>query len=209
MNEMTRIALSEAATRLNRGEIGIIPTDTIYGFVASALLPDAVERLYASRGRNERKPCIVLIADMSDIEQFGRMLSSKEKQLLERVWPGKVSVILSGFPDRFSYLHRGTGTLAFRVPDVSELCDMLRRSGPIIAPSANPEGMKPAETIEEAEAYFGDRANFLVDGGTLSGSPSTIVRLEVGRFTIVRPGAAEDVLRLEHLSIQTKHSANS
>ena len=202
MNETTRIALSEAATRLNRGEIGIIPTDTIYGFVASALLPDAVERLYASRGRNDRKPCIALIADMSDIEHFGRMLSSEEKQLLEKVWPGKVCVILSGFPDRFSYLHRGTGTLAFRVPDVPALRDMLRVSGPIIAPSANPEGMKLAETGEEAEAYFGNRADFLVDGGTLSGSPSTIVRLEADRFTIVRPGAAEDVLRIERLDVE-------
>lgn len=201
MNEMTRIALSEAATRLNRGEIGIIPTDTIYGFVASALLPRAIGRLYASRGRNERKPCIVLIADMSDIKHFGRVLSLEEKQLLEKVWPGKVSVILPGFSDRFSYLHRGTETLAFRVPDVSELRDMLRHSGAIIAPSANPEGMKPAETLEEAEAYFGNRADFLVDGRTLSGSPSTIVRLENGRFGIVRPGAAEDVLRIEHLEV--------
>ncbi len=202
MSEMTRIALSEAARRLNRGEIGIIPTDTIYGFVASALLPDAVERLYASRGRNERKPCIVLIADMSDTERFGRTIEREEKQLLEKVWPGKVSVILSGFPDRFSYLHRGTGTLAFRVPNVPLLRDMLRHSGPLIAPSANPEGMKPAETGEEAEAYFGNRADFLVDGGTLSGSPSTIVRLENGRFTIVRPGAAEDVLRIERLEAE-------
>lgn len=197
MNEMTRISLSEAIGCLIRGEIGIIPTDTIYGFVASALLPDAVDRLYASRGRTEKKPCIVLLADPGDIGRFGRTLSSEEKRFLDRVWPGKVSVILSGFSDQFSYLHRGTETLAFRVPDVSALRDVLRRSGPIIAPSANPEGMKPAETLEEAEVYFGGRANFLVDGGRLSGTPSTIVRLEAGHFTIVRSGAAEGEIFLD------------
>ena len=184
-----RVSLSEAGERLAKGAVGVLPTDTLYGFVASALLPEAVERLYRARGRNENKPCIVLLADLHDIERFEREVSSEEERLLHTVWPGKVSVILSGFSDTFSYLHRGTGTIAFRIPDVSELRDMLRVSGPIIAPSANPEGMKPAETIEEAEAYFGDRADFFVDGGKLSGLPSTVVRLEDDRFTVIRPGA--------------------
>ena len=102
-----------------------------------------------------------------------------------------MSVIFPNIPDRFSYLHRGMGTLAFRIPDVSELRDMLRVSGPIIAPSANPEGMKPAETAEEAQSYFGDRADFFVDGGKLSGLPSTVVRLEDDRFTVVRQGVGK------------------
>ena len=196
-----RVSLSEAGERLAKGAIGILPTDTLYGFVASALSADAVDRLYQARGRNENKPCIVLLADSDDIARFGRILSLEENALLGTVWPGAVSVILSGFLDTFSYLHRGTGTIAFRVPDVLALRDMLRISGPIIAPSANPEGMKPAETIEEAEAYFGDRADFFVDGGKLSGLPSTVVRLENDRFTVVRPGTAEDVLRIEHLEV--------
>lgn len=186
-----RISLSEAGERLAKGAIGILPTDTLYGFVASALSADAVDRLYQARGRNENKPCIVLLADSDDIARFGRILSSEENALLDTVWPGAVSVILSRFSDTFSYLHRGTGTIAFRVPDVSELRDMLRVSGPIIAPSANPEGMKPAETVEEAESYFGNRADFFVDGGRLSGLPSTVVRLEDDRFTVVRPGAGD------------------
>lgn len=185
------LSLPRAGTRLASGAIGILPTDTIYGFVASALLPESVERLYEARGRDERKPCIVLLADRVDIVQFDRALSSEEDALLDALWPGAVSVILSGFSDRFSYIHRGTGSIAFRVPDVSELRDMLRISGPIIAPSANPEGMKPVETIEEAESYFGDRADFLVDGGRLSGLPSTVVKVENGRLEVVRQGVAK------------------
>ena len=186
-----RVSLSEAGRRLVGGAIGVLPTDTLYGFVASALLPEAVERLYRARGRNENKPCIVLLADLHDIERFEREVSSEEERLLHTVWPGKVSVILSGFSNRFSYLHRGTNSIAFRVPNVPELRDMLRISGPIIAPSANPEGMKPAETIEEAEAYFGDRADFFVDSGRLLGLPSTVVHLEHDRFIVIRPGAGD------------------
>lgn len=186
-----RVSLSEAGKRLVGGVIGVLPTDTLYGFVASALLSEAVERLYRARGRNENKPCIVLLADLHDIERFEREVSSEEERLLHTVWPGKVSVILSGFSDTFSYLHRGTGTIAFRIPNVPELRDMLRISGPIIAPSANPEGMKPAETIEEAEAYFGDRADFFVDGGKLFGLPSTVARMEDDHFIVIRPGAGD------------------
>ena len=185
------LSFSEVGTRLASGAIGILPTDTLYGFVASALRPESVERLYEARGRDEKKPCIVLLADRVDIARFGRALSSEEDALLDTLWPGAVSVILSGFSERFSYIHRGTGSIAFRVPDVPELRDMLRVSGPIIAPSANPEGMKPAETVEEAESYFGDRADFLVDGGRLSGLPSTVVKVENGRLTVVRQGAAK------------------
>lgn len=118
------------------------------------------------------------------------------------MWPGRASVIFPGISDEFLYLHRGMGTLAFRVPDSSALRDMLAVSGPIIAPSTNPEGMKPAETLKEAEAYFGNRADFLVDGGTLSGLSSAIVRLEKGRFTILRRGATEDVFRIKHLEAE-------
>ncbi len=185
------LPISEAGTKLASGSIGILPTDTLYGFVASALLPESVERLYEMRGRDEKKPCIVLLADRTDITRFVRVLSSEEDALLDTLWPGAVSVILSGFSEQFSYLHRGTESIAFRVPDIPELRDMLRISGPIIAPSANPEGMKPAETIEEAESYFGDRADFFVDGGKLSGLPSTVVKIENGRLTIVRQGVAK------------------
>lgn len=186
-----RVSLSEAGERLAKGAIGVLPTDTLYGFVASALLPESVARLYEARGRNEQKPCIVLIEKLSDMETFGVALSQDAENVLRTVWPGAVSVILPNIPDRFSYLHRGMGTLAFRMPNVPELRDMLRVSGPIIAPSANPEGMKPAETAEEAQSYFGDRADFFVDGGKLSGLPSTVVRLEDDRFTVVRQGVGK------------------
>lgn len=191
MSAATRISFQEAAERLARGEIGIVPTDTIYGFVASAMLPEAVERLYRARGRNEQKPCIVLIAECADIDRFGVTLSKEARVALQKMWPGKVSVIFPGISDEFLYLHRGMGTLAFRVPDSSALRDMLALSGPIIAPSANPEGMKPAETLEEAGEFFGTRADFFVDGRTLSGLPSTLVRYENDRLAVIRQGAVQ------------------
>lgn len=187
--ERTLESMTKAARVLRGGGIGVLPTDTLYGFVASALSPDAVNRLYRVRGRNEKKPCIVLIEKFSDMETFGVALPQNVENVLRTVWPGAVSIVFPNIHDRFSYLHRGMGTLAFRIPDPIWLRNFLHETGPIIAPSANLEGMKPAETIEDAKAYFGDRADFFVNGGKLSGLPSTVVRLEDDRFTVIRPGA--------------------
>lgn len=199
---MRNFSLFEAVNFLKQGGIGIVPTDTIYGVVASALFPESVERVYRVRGRDMRKPCIILIANISDISRFGIQISIQDKERLGVVWPGKVSVIFPDISEKFLYLHRGTNTLAFRIPDVLELREWLRLTGPIIAPSANPEGEKPAETLEDAYDYFGEGVDFFVDGGMISGLPSTVVRFKDGNFSVVRRGAEESISRIEHLAIE-------
>lgn len=208
---MKQVSLAEAAVLLKKGDIGILPTDTLYGLVASALDREAVELVYRVRGRDEGKPCIVLIPEISDANRFfchpelveGSSLSSADSsvrrlsrndrynEILSQVWPGKVSVILPCPDERFAYLHRGTETIAFRVPDKSDLRELLCETGPLIAPSANRQGESPAKTIEEAEEYFGSDADFYVDAGTLDSEPSTVVKIENGKLVIVRQGAVK------------------
>lgn len=171
------------------GKIGVTPTDTIYGVVCSALNKDAVENLYKIRERNEHKPCIVLIADSSELAQFGILPDTALSKELSRVWPGSVSVVIDCFNNEFTYLHRGTNSLAFRVPDDSALRDFLKQTGPLIAPSANPEGEPPAKTIEEARTYFGDTVDFYLDGGERVGEPSTLVKYDSGKLVVLRQGA--------------------
>src|SRR3989338_7413332 len=125
---------------LGEGCVGILPTDTLYGIVGSALLPETVERIYTLKERDPQKPLIVLVADFDD-------------------------------------LHRGLGTIAFRLPDKEELRKLLREAGPIVAPSANIEGQPPAQTIEQAQKYFGTAVDFYIDGGEIDGKPSTILDL--------------------------------
>jgi len=186
---MDRISFHEAAERIRGERVGVIPTDTLYGIVASVLCPDAVERVYGVRGRDEGKPCIVLLADMTDLGRFGIDPDDAERAMLASVWPGSVSVILPCPDTRWGHIHRGTGTVAFRVPDDADLRRFLSSAGPIIAPSANPAGKPPAETVEEAEAYFGGHIDFFVDGGRLSGTPSTVARIVDGKWDVLRRGA--------------------
>jgi len=171
---------------LLRGDIAVIPTDTLYGIVARANDVEAVERVYAVRGRNLSKPVIVLIAEKKDLALFDIILSLEQNIFLDQVWPRKVSVILPCAHAKFKHIHRGSEGIAFRVPDKEVLRELLKKTGPLIAPSANKEGLPPAETIGEARAYFGDQVEIYCDGGTLVGSPSTLVSLIDGETKVLR-----------------------
>ena len=181
--------LSEVAPFLESGGIGVLPTDTLYGLVGAARSESAVERIYTVRERSKRKPFIVLIPSIEDLESFGVSLENPLRSFLERHWPGKVSVVLPVAAGRWEYIHRGSKTVAFRLPDEPELMKLLMHVGPLVAPSANPEGLPPARTIDEARGYFGGKVDFCVDGGELLGEPSTLVRYEGGAFTVLRKGA--------------------
>ncbi|MDB4992414.1 MAG: hypothetical protein JWL75_659 [Parcubacteria group bacterium] len=165
------------AKMLGEGEIGILPTDTIYGLVASAHLPEAVERVYLAKGRAPEKPCIILISSVEDLHSFGisnELISSKA---LGEYWPGPVSIIFPCTDEALRYLHRGTNTLAFRLPKDEWLVFFLEVSGPVIAPSANPQGLPPAVNVEEARNYFGNQVNFYIDKGERKGNPSKVISM--------------------------------
>lgn len=190
----------EIISSLKQGGIGVLPTDTIYGIVACALNAKAVERVYEVRRRRPDKPCIILIADVSDLSRFGITVDQSTHQLINKLWPGAISIILPCEHEDFSFLHRGTKTLAFRLPASDALRAFLRATGPLIAPSANPEGMKPATTIGEAKIYFDDRVDFYLPDQApaqngpeipLIGAPSTVVEIRKGKVVVLRQGAAD------------------
>lgn len=185
---MEKLSQKEIVSALQHGGIGVLPTDTLYGVVGSALSKKAVARIYKVRNRDPKKPFIILMHSFRDLALFGVVLTSKEKKLLNTVWPGKVSVLLPCARKRFIYLHRGTNMLAFRIPADVKLRELLKKTGPLVAPSANTEGALPARTIGDALRYFGERVDFYSDGGRRAGKPSTLVAFEDGIFAIKRSG---------------------
>ncbi len=175
---------------LKLGKIGVMPTDTIYGIVGSALNPKTVEEIYSLRRRGKGKPMIILISSLDELQKFGIALTGKQKDFLKKIWPNPVSVVLPCSKAELKYLHRGKKSLAFRRPKDGTLLETLKRVGPLVAPSANFEGQKPAETINEARKYFGDKMAFYVDGGKLKSKPSTIIQLFTdGTQIVLRKGS--------------------
>lgn len=151
---------------IKNGGIAVIKTDTLYGIVGLAKDQYVVDRIYNTKKRDVLKPVIVLVSGISDIEFLGIKLSDKFKEATEAHWPGKVSIIVPVEESvNLHYLHKGTGGIAFRVPDNEDLYELLKETGPLIAPSANIEGEVPANNIREAMAYFGDKVDYYEDRG--------------------------------------------
>jgi L-threonylcarbamoyladenylate synthase len=173
--------VKEIGGDIKKGLIGVIPTDTIYGIVCSAMNKKSVEKLYKIRKRDLKKPMIILISSLKDLSLFDVKI---DKKISDKYWPGKVSIIVP--VQNFKYLHRGMDSLAFRLPDNKDLIRVLKISGPIVAPSANIENEKPAETVEEAYNYFQDKADFYVDCGKLKSRPSKIVSILGSKIEIIR-----------------------
>lgn len=183
---MQTVDWGEAARQLGAGAVGVAPTDTLYGIVGSALKPATVERIYDLRRRERDKPLIVLIGDWADFDRLRIVIPDRARVLLNRVWPGPVSVVLAAAFPELAYLHRGTDSIAFRMPAKPALRTLLKAVGPLVAPSANLAGEDPALTPEEAYAYFGDDV-FYMDEGRLNNPASALVDARVEPMRVLRP----------------------
>ena len=185
------------ASILMSGGVGVFPTDTIYGVVGNALNKKTVERIYKLRKRDLKKPMIILVSSFNDLKDFGIKINSKQKNVLKKLWPGKISIVFECPLKKFAYLHRGTKTLALRLPASeagfpkdNNLIKILKKVGPLVATSANIAGQEPAKTFAEAKKYFGEKVDFYVDKGKLKSTHSTLVKLdEKGKIEILRQGA--------------------
>ncbi len=180
--------LLELGEQLKTGAIAVISTDTQYGIVTTAQNKNSVEQIYKLRQRSSNKPLIILIDSIEDISNLGVAVSNEQKEILAKLWPNPVSVILPVPNPELEYLHRGKMSLAFRLPQTEWLRKLLRYSGPLVAPSANLEGEKPSATINEAEKYFGDQIDFYLDDGDKTGRSSTVIKLLSDDFEVIREG---------------------
>jgi len=184
-------SVEETVDLLKKGGIVVAPTDTLYGILADALNPEAVERVYRVKGRTPSKPVIVLIPSVRFLEKFGIKPSKRESSLLQNKGITVIIDLPRSVSDKFRYLHRGTGSIAFRIPGDLELARLMETTGiPLVAPSANPEGMPPAVDADSALDYFGNAIDGYVRGKSVKNAlPSTIVRVKKGKPEIVREGS--------------------
>lgn len=169
---------------IKKNGVVVMPTDTLYGIVGKAQDVSVVNRIYTTRKRNPEKPCIILIGDLNELEKFSVTLSDEQKDAIKN-FKEPTSFVLDCPHDQFKYLHRGTKTLAFRLPLNKDLRNLLKQTDPLIAPSANTEGLPPTENIAEAKKYFGDSVDLYVDGGEIKGKASKVIKLNKDGSVVV------------------------
>lgn len=159
---------------LLEGGVAVIRTDTLYGIVACANNQQAVERVYTIKDRDSHKSCVILLDRPEASYEHAEELSFDIG-----VYHDAPTSFLIDADHAPTYLLRQNKQLAYRIPQDDQLRKVLQKTGPLIAPSANPEGKTPAHTMEQAIDYFGDAVDVYVDGGTVPSDmpPSRIVKI--------------------------------
>lgn len=160
---------------LNSGGIAVLRTDTLYGLVALADNHSAVEKVYQAKKRDPNKSCIVLIDRLESSYATDKNLANSSLSV-SNDRPTSWLIPSEQAPD---HLLRANNLLAYRIPQSDDLRQLITQVGPIIAPSANPEGQAPARTIDSAIVYFGELVDVYVDGGVVPAdtAPSRIMKL--------------------------------
>ena len=188
----------QAKVALQRHEVVVIPTDTVYGIAVDAFSPKAVELLLKTKGRERSVPPPVLIPKVETLSALATDLPLVASKLAAAFWPGALTMVLRAQPSLDWDLGETRGTVALRVPDHKITLALLEDVGPLAVSSANTTGKPAAVTAQQAFDYFGDKVPVYLDGGgSPKGEASTILDL-----TQVRDGEAIRVLRKGALSLE-------
>lgn len=179
-----------AVEHLQQGRIVAFPTETYYGLGVDPENEAAVEKLFRLKERPVEKPLLLLVADLEQLHHFVASVPQEYYVLIEKYWPGPLTLI---FPARASVnrkLTAGTETVGMRIsphPVAAQLVRIFGRA--ITATSANISGLAPAETAEQVYSMFGEQVDYIVDGGkTSANSCSTVVGIGESGLEVYREG---------------------
>lgn len=189
-------AMRAARQAIGRGELIVLPTDTVYGVAADAFNPAAVARLLEAKGRGRQSPPPVLVSGPATLRALVAELPEPVERLTERFWPGGLTIVLPAQPSLTWDLGETHGTVAVRMPDDRFAREVLEECGPLAVSSANLTGKPAALSVDEAIDMLGERIATYFDGGFVrTGVASTIIdatRLTgggTGPVTVLREGA--------------------
>ena len=186
---LTGMRLARAAVR--RGDLVVIPTDTVYGIAADAFSPAAVQRLLDAKGRTRQSPPPVLVPVVATLEALAAEVPDAVRTLVDAFWPGGLTIVLPAQPSLAWDLGDTDGTVAVRMPDNRIALELLEETGPLAVSSANLTGKPAATTAEDALGMLGDSVDTYLDGGPSTSTASTIV----DATALVAPGGTVTILR--------------
>ncbi|MEV7693029.1 L-threonylcarbamoyladenylate synthase [Microbacterium sp. NPDC089189] len=168
--------MRQARHAFARGELVVLPTDTVYGVAADAFSPAAVARLLAAKGRGRQQPPPVLVAGLTTVRALVSELPEQIERLVEAHWPGGLTIVLPAQPSLSWDLGETRGTVAVRMPAHRLALELLEETGPLAVSSANLTGQPAAVDAHNAQQMLGDSVSvYLDDGPSMMGIASTII----------------------------------
>ena len=187
--------IASAALAVQRGQLVVLPTDTVYGLGADAFSPAAVRGLLAAKGRGRDMPPPVLVSAATTVDALTVGMPSYARALVSALWPGALTLVCRQQPSLDWDLGDNRGTVAVRMPDDEVTLELLSRTGPLAVSSANRTGLPAATNADAAAQMLGNRVRVILDDGPRGSggapaAPSTIVDVtDANEGRVLRLGA--------------------
>jgi L-threonylcarbamoyladenylate synthase len=169
--------LDAAANAVRDGDLVVYPTETVYGLGADALDPDAVERVFAAKGRDRADPISLAVPDVEAALEYVQV-SDRERRFMGRFLPGPVTVVCDRRDPVPDALTAGLDRVGVRIPDHDLALALLERVAPITATSANVTGRPSVTRLADLDPEIREAAAVVLDGGETGGTASTVVDVE-------------------------------
>ncbi len=200
-SSVSRIRPEEVARRLSEGHIAVVPTETVYGLAVIPGNPDALKRVYNIKGRPREFNLPVVIGSETQLAKLAVDFNELAGQLAKTFWPGPLTLVLGFVANsaRPTWLE-GRVEVAVRFPAHEFLCQVAQIAGPFFLTSANAHGLGPFRTAKKALDSLTGAVDFVVDGGTITSTPSTIVNVRTTPGRIERIGAIDLAMLAEFVN---------
>src|SRR5450631_4070691 len=182
--------VAAAAEAVRRGEVVVLPTDTVYGVGVDAFAPDAVAAVLSAKGRGREMPLPVLVPNRETVDGLAADVPAYARDLISAFWPGPLTLVLHAQSSLMWDLGETNGTVALRMPRNDVTLRLLTEIGPMAVTSANISGQPPATTILDAATQLGSGVSVYLDAGPSAGGlASTILDCTHQNPVILRAGA--------------------
>jgi len=188
--QVTGEALANACAALRAGGVVAFPTETYYGLAVDPFNQAALSRLFALKGRSSDKPVLLIVDNVSQLSSLVAEIPSPFTILMERFWPGPLTLVFPGAPSLPALLTGNLGTIGVRVSSQPVARKLVRAFGrPITATSANFSGHPAAVTASDVRDQLGSELDAVLDGGdTPGGQGSTLLGYQEGKVCLLRGG---------------------
>ncbi|MEQ8579968.1 MAG: L-threonylcarbamoyladenylate synthase [Balneola sp.] len=173
---------------IKNGEVVAFPTETVYGLGADAWNPEAIAKVFETKGRPSDNPLIVHISDFDQVNKFAAEVPEVAQLLIEEFWPGPLTLVFKKKPEVLDVVTSGLTTVAIRMPANDIAISLISGTNPLVAPSANRSGAPSPTKASHVMADFGSSVLVIDGGSTQVGLESTVLDISGDQPMILRPG---------------------
>lgn len=189
--------IDKIAKEIKKGNLVIIPTDTVYGISADMTNENAINKVYICKQREKNKPLILLVSNKEMLKKYTKNLTPLEKEIIQKYLPGKLTILLPKNDNVSAKITAGSNLVAVRMPNNNELIQIIEKVGsPIISTSANISGEKTITNPKEIDKELLKYISYVEGAGTINNEPSSIIKIENEKIIIIRnESVAKQILK--------------